>query len=74
MRDEMAADLPAVMEALGEPVTKGHGNAETLREYWAHQAHPGPTHFQFPIAIEWGTPGGLHAVRRAGERARPHDR
>ena len=33
------------------------GNAETLREYWAHEAHPGPTRFEFADQIAWGTPG-----------------
>ena len=56
MRPEMIRDLPQVMAALRGEVAKS-GNAETLRQYWAHQAHPGPTQYEFPIDIEWGTPG-----------------
>ena len=40
-----------------DPGNKGAGNAETLREYWTHEAHPGPTHFAFADQIKWGTGG-----------------
>lgn len=39
----------------------GHGgDAETLREYWTHEDHPGPTHFAFEEEIAWGTPGDFN--------------
>ena len=36
---------------------KKGGSAETLREYWTHEAHGGPTHFAGAKEIAWGTPG-----------------
>jgi 8-oxo-dGTP pyrophosphatase MutT (NUDIX family) len=58
LRPEMHRDLPAVMQALGAAVAKAQrGNAETLREYWTHEAHPGPTHFALEEPIRWGEPG-----------------
>jgi 8-oxo-dGTP pyrophosphatase MutT (NUDIX family) len=39
-----------------DPANKG-GDAETLREYWTHEAHGGPTHFAYAEQIQWGTPG-----------------
>ena len=57
MRDEMAADLPAVMEALSHEVTKsGKTSAEILREYWTRQGHPGPTQWALEEKIKWGEP------------------
>ena len=52
VRPELAEDQKRVRRAL-----KGAGNAETLREYWTHEAHPGPTHFAFADQIKWGTGG-----------------
>ena len=62
LRPEVQRDLPQVMAALnGETVKASRGgNAETLREYWTHEAHPGPTHFEFAEAINWGTPGDFY--------------
>jgi 8-oxo-dGTP pyrophosphatase MutT (NUDIX family) len=42
IRPELAEDHKRVRRAL-----KSAGNAETLREYWTHEAHPGPTHFAY---------------------------
>lgn len=72
MRDEMADDLPQVMAALAGDAEKSSrgGDAETLREYWARQAHGGPTHFEFADQIKWGTPGDyMRAVRLLMEHA-----
>ena len=55
-----------------DPANKGagHGDAETLREYWTHEAHGGPTDFAYADAIEWGTPGDfMRAVRLLMEHA-----
>jgi hypothetical protein len=40
------------------------GDAETLREYWARQAHPGPTRFEFADEIAWGTDGDFDRCTR----------
>jgi hypothetical protein len=61
VRVEMQADLPAVLAALGRATKSAHGgNAETLREYWTHEAHPGPTEFAFADQIKWGTGGDFN--------------
>ena len=52
IRPELAGDQKRVRRAL-----KSAGNAETLREYWTHEAHPGPTHWANEEAIEWGADG-----------------
>ena len=36
------------------------GDAETLREYWTHEAHGGPTDFAYAEAIKWGTEGDFY--------------
>jgi 2'-5' RNA ligase len=36
------------------------GDAETLREYWTHEAHPGPTNFEFADEVAWGTDGDFN--------------
>ena len=57
MRDEMAADLPAVMAALSGDVAKSaQTSAEILREYWTRQGHPGPTQYALEEKIRWGEP------------------
>ena len=38
-------------------VKKKGGNAQTLRDYWTHHGHGGPTHYAGADAIAWGTPG-----------------
>ncbi|HUH71502.1 MAG TPA: NUDIX domain-containing protein, partial [Mycobacterium sp.] len=49
------------------PVAKA-GNAETLREYWTHEAHGGPTHFAGAEKIRWGQPGDFdRCVTLVGE-------
>jgi len=53
----MADKITLTAQELADLTATKSGNAETLREYWAHQAHPGPTRFEFPIDIKWGTPG-----------------
>lgn len=51
-----------------DPANKG--DAETLREYWTHEAHGGPTHFEFANEIRWGTDGDfMRAVRLLMEHA-----
>ena len=55
-----------------DPANKG--DAETLREYWTHEAHGGPTDFAYADEIAWGTDGDFAARGRAAERARAHDR
>ena len=45
------------------PVAKA-GNAETLREYWTHEAHGGPTHFAYAEEIKWGSPGDFDRCTR----------
>jgi hypothetical protein len=52
IRPELAGDLKRVRRAL-----KSAGNAETLREYWTHEGHPGPTHWANEEAIDWGRDG-----------------
>ena len=42
-----------------DPANKG--DAETLREYWTHEAHGGPTDFAYADEIAWGTPGDFLA-------------
>jgi 8-oxo-dGTP pyrophosphatase MutT (NUDIX family) len=41
-----------------DPANKG--DAETLREYWAREAHGGPTNFAYADQIKWGTPGDFN--------------
>lgn len=36
---------------------RGGGSAQTLRDYWTHHGHGGPTHFAGADAIKWGEPG-----------------
>ncbi len=36
------------------------GSAQTLRDYWTHRGHGGPTHFAGAEAIAWGTPGDFN--------------
>lgn len=36
---------------------KKGGSAETLREYWTGEGHPGPTHGAYAKEIRWGTGG-----------------
>jgi SPP1 gp7 family putative phage head morphogenesis protein len=49
------------------PVGKA-GNAETLRQYWTHEAHGGPTHFAGAEKIRWGQPGDFdRCVSLVGE-------
>jgi hypothetical protein len=48
----------------------GHGSAETLREYWAREAHGGPTRFAYADQIRWGEDGDfMRAVRLLMEHA-----
>jgi hypothetical protein len=57
----------------GDPANKG-GNAETLREYWTHEAHGGPTDFAYADEIAWGTPGDfMRAVNLLKEHAHMTD-
>lgn len=50
--------MPRVTLTAGELAELGKsGDAETLREYWTHEAHGGPTHFAGAETIAWGTPG-----------------
>lgn len=50
------------------------GDAETLREYWTHEAHGGPTHFAYADEIKWGTPGDfMRAVALLKEHAHMTD-
>ena len=52
-----------------DPANKG-GGAETLREYWTHEAHGGPTNFAYADQIKWGEPGDfMRAVRLLMEHA-----
>ena len=56
-----------------DPANKG-GNAETLREYWTHEAHGGPTDFAYADEIAWGTPGDfMRAVNLLKEHAHMTD-
>jgi 8-oxo-dGTP pyrophosphatase MutT (NUDIX family) len=45
-----------------DPANKG--DAETLREYWTHEAHGGPTDFAYADEIKWGTPGDFDRCTR----------
>jgi hypothetical protein len=36
------------------------GSAQTLRDYWTHHGHGGPTEFAGADAIAWGTPGDFN--------------
>jgi hypothetical protein len=40
------------------------GDAETLRQYWTHEAHGGPTDFAYADEIAWGTPGDFDRCTR----------
>jgi SPP1 gp7 family putative phage head morphogenesis protein len=53
----------------GSTAAEKSGNAETLREYWTHEAHGGPTHFAGADAVAWGTPGDFDRCVAAVE---PH--
>jgi 8-oxo-dGTP pyrophosphatase MutT (NUDIX family) len=65
VRPELSGDVKRVRRAL-----KSAGNAETLREYWTHEAHGGPTNFAYADAIKWGTPGDfMRAVNLLMEHA-----
>jgi hypothetical protein len=56
-----------------DPANKS-GDAETLREYWTHEAHGGPTDFAYADEIAWGTPGDfMRAVRLLKEHAHMTD-
>jgi hypothetical protein len=55
-----------------DPANKG--DAETLRQYWTHEAHGGPTDFAYADAIKWGTPGDfMRAVALLKEHAHMTD-
>ena len=55
-----------------DPANKG--DAETLREYWTHEAHGGPTNFAYADEIAWGTDGDfMRAVRLLKEHAHMTD-
>ena len=55
-----------------DPANKG--DAETLREYWTHEAHGGPTDFAYADEIAWGTPGDfMRAVALLKEHAHMTD-
>jgi hypothetical protein len=55
-----------------DPANKG--DAETLREYWTHEAHGGPTDFAYADEIAWGTPGDfMRAVNLLKEHAHMTD-
>jgi hypothetical protein len=50
------------------------GDAETLRQYWTHEAHGGPTDFAYADEIKWGTPGDfMRAVALLKEHAHMTD-
>ena len=54
---EMLETHSSQVHSGSDPANKAAGNAETLREYWTHEAHPGPTHFAYADQVKWGTPG-----------------
>ena len=55
-----------------DPANKG--DAETLREYWTHEAHGGPTDFAYADEIAWGTAGDfVRAVTLLKEHAHMTD-
>jgi 8-oxo-dGTP pyrophosphatase MutT (NUDIX family) len=55
-----------------DPANKG--DAETLREYWTHEAHGGPTDFAYADEIAWGTDGDfMRAVALLKEHAHMTD-
>ena len=62
VRPELRDDLDLVLDALdgGNAAKSARGDAETLREYWTHEAHPGPTRFAFADQIRWGEGGDFN--------------
>jgi ADP-ribosyltransferase exoenzyme len=58
--DKVGADVYAMGRDIEERLNKGkspRGSAQTLRDYWTHHGHGGPTHYAGADAIAWGTPG-----------------
>lgn len=70
-RDREAAEQTHSSQVHSGEDPANKGDAETLREYWTHEAHGGPTHFAYADEIKWGTPGDfMRAVRLLMEHAR----
>lgn len=50
-------ELHALQRTSDASKGEGHGDAQTLRDYWTGHGHGGPTHGAFEKEIAWGTPG-----------------